>query len=259
MYTDISSEDYREQFASDDHQFVDVREEEEHAEVHIPGTINIAERIPGAASTKFNEDAPVILVCNMASLRHRQLLFLSALVTTRTSSTILKKHQGLAEKRLRDRRRIGGVAPIGASARQQFIDFIFTKEIAPMVLRSLVGASVKRKEDPSLITGAGKFVGDIKLPGMGHVAFLRSPYPRQNLGHRNRSCLGARRRLGRGHRRRPARSIRTGAGRRRRSRAGTLQSSRHIGRPRSARRRSRRGSHRDHGRNRRRRARRYCG
>ena len=45
-----------------------------------------------------------------------------------------------------------------------------------MVLRSLVGANVKRKEDPSLITGAGKFVGDIKLPGMGHVAFARSPY-----------------------------------------------------------------------------------
>ena len=45
-----------------------------------------------------------------------------------------------------------------------------------MVLRSLVGASVKRKEDPSLITGAGKYVGDIKLPGMHQVAFLRSPY-----------------------------------------------------------------------------------
>ena len=45
-----------------------------------------------------------------------------------------------------------------------------------MVLRSMVGASVKRKEDPGLITGAGKYVGDIKLPGMQHVAFVRSPY-----------------------------------------------------------------------------------
>ncbi len=45
-----------------------------------------------------------------------------------------------------------------------------------MVLRSLVGASVKRKEDPSLITGAGKYVGDLKLPGMRHIAFVRSPY-----------------------------------------------------------------------------------
>ena len=45
-----------------------------------------------------------------------------------------------------------------------------------MVLRSMIGASVKRKEDPSLITGSGKYVGDVKLPGMGQVAFLRSPY-----------------------------------------------------------------------------------
>ncbi len=45
-----------------------------------------------------------------------------------------------------------------------------------MVLRSMVGANVKRKEDPGLITGAGKYVDDIKLPGMGHVAFVRSPY-----------------------------------------------------------------------------------
>ena len=50
-----------------------------------------------------------------------------------------------------------------------------------MVLRSMVGASVKRKEDPSLITGAGKYVGDIKLPGMGHVAFVRSPYAHANI------------------------------------------------------------------------------
>ena len=45
-----------------------------------------------------------------------------------------------------------------------------------MVLRSMVGASVKRKEDPGLITGTGKYVDDLKLPGMHHVAFVRSPY-----------------------------------------------------------------------------------
>ena len=50
-----------------------------------------------------------------------------------------------------------------------------------MVLRSMVGASVKRKEDPGLITGAGKYVGDIKLPGMCHVAFVRSPYAHANI------------------------------------------------------------------------------
>ena len=50
-----------------------------------------------------------------------------------------------------------------------------------MVLRSMVGASVKRKEDPGLITGAGKYVGDIKLPGLAHVAFVRSPYAHANI------------------------------------------------------------------------------
>src|SRR3954471_15692204 len=34
---------------------------------------------------------------------------------------------------------------------------------------------LKRKEDPRFIRGAGKFVDDIKLPGMLHGAVLRSP------------------------------------------------------------------------------------
>ena len=41
---------------------------------------------------------------------------------------------------------------------------------------ALIGARVKRKEDPRLITGAGRYVSDLSLPGMQHVAFLRSPY-----------------------------------------------------------------------------------
>jgi carbon-monoxide dehydrogenase large subunit len=38
------------------------------------------------------------------------------------------------------------------------------------------GASVKRKEDPALLTGRGRFVDDIHLPHMLHAAFVRSPY-----------------------------------------------------------------------------------
>src|SRR3954466_10215100 len=34
---------------------------------------------------------------------------------------------------------------------------------------------LKRKEDPRFVRGAGKFVDDIKLPGMLHGAVLRSP------------------------------------------------------------------------------------
>lgn len=45
-----------------------------------------------------------------------------------------------------------------------------------MVLRSYVGAPVKRKEDPRLITGSSVYVDDLSLPGMVHLAIVRSPY-----------------------------------------------------------------------------------
>ena len=40
----------------------------------------------------------------------------------------------------------------------------------------VLGASVKRVEDPRFITGNGKYLDDIKLPSMAHLAILRSPY-----------------------------------------------------------------------------------
>ncbi|HMB85635.1 MAG TPA: molybdopterin cofactor-binding domain-containing protein [Methylomirabilota bacterium] len=40
----------------------------------------------------------------------------------------------------------------------------------------LLGAHVKRKEDPRLITGTSQYVGDVAMPGMQHVAFVRSPH-----------------------------------------------------------------------------------
>lgn len=51
-----------------------------------------------------------------------------------------------------------------------------------MAYSALVGARVKRKEDPRLITGVATYVGDIKLPGMQHVAFVRSPYAHARIG-----------------------------------------------------------------------------
>ena len=45
-----------------------------------------------------------------------------------------------------------------------------------MAYSKYMGARIKRKEDPRLITGSGVFTGDIKLPGMQYVAFVRSPY-----------------------------------------------------------------------------------
>jgi aerobic carbon-monoxide dehydrogenase large subunit len=50
-----------------------------------------------------------------------------------------------------------------------------------MVFRSMIGAQVKRKEDPHLITGQGMYVGDLKLPGLRHVTLARSPYAHANI------------------------------------------------------------------------------
>ncbi len=40
----------------------------------------------------------------------------------------------------------------------------------------LFGSSIKRREDPRLITGKGNYVDDIKLPGTTYAVFVRSPH-----------------------------------------------------------------------------------
>src|SRR5215475_6108419 len=45
----------------------------------------------------------------------------------------------------------------------------------------LIGRSVRRVEDRVLITGKGCYVDDMQLPGMLHMAFLRSPYPHAKI------------------------------------------------------------------------------
>ena len=50
-----------------------------------------------------------------------------------------------------------------------------------MVLRRYVGAEVRRKEDPRLITGSSMYVDDLQLPGMLHVAMARSPLPHAKI------------------------------------------------------------------------------
>ncbi|NJM07765.1 hypothetical protein HC891_18615, partial [Candidatus Gracilibacteria bacterium] len=51
-----------------------------------------------------------------------------------------------------------------------------------MAYSALIGAEVKRKEDPRLITGSGSYVADIHLPGMAFVAIVRSPYAHARIG-----------------------------------------------------------------------------
>ena len=41
--------------------------------------------------------------------------------------------------------------------------------------REGVGAPLPRKEDDRLMRGRGQYVGDLRLPGMQDVAFVRSP------------------------------------------------------------------------------------
>src|SRR3954454_21397710 len=45
----------------------------------------------------------------------------------------------------------------------------------------LIGAPILRVEDFPLVTGAGNYVDDIQLPGMLHMAVLRSPYPHARI------------------------------------------------------------------------------
>jgi carbon-monoxide dehydrogenase large subunit len=45
-----------------------------------------------------------------------------------------------------------------------------------MSTTSVMGGVIRRREDPALVKGRGRYVDDIKLPGMAHVAFTRSPF-----------------------------------------------------------------------------------
>src|SRR6476661_5171091 len=45
-----------------------------------------------------------------------------------------------------------------------------------MATARLLGASIKRREDPRFITGKGNYTDDLKLTGMTHAAFVRSPH-----------------------------------------------------------------------------------
>jgi carbon-monoxide dehydrogenase large subunit len=40
----------------------------------------------------------------------------------------------------------------------------------------VLGTSIKRREDPALITGKGKYTDDFTLPGMTHAVIVRSPH-----------------------------------------------------------------------------------
>src|SRR6188472_4152780 len=49
------------------------------------------------------------------------------------------------------------------------------------VMPDVLGAPIKRVEDPRFITGNGNYLDDIKLASMAHMAILRSPYAHANI------------------------------------------------------------------------------
>lgn len=82
MYTDIDSDSYREQFLGGDsgeYQLIDVREEEEYAAAHIPGTINIPLSEFPARFDEISEESPVLLVCNTGVRSSQAALFLAGM------------------------------------------------------------------------------------------------------------------------------------------------------------------------------------
>jgi aerobic carbon-monoxide dehydrogenase large subunit len=45
-----------------------------------------------------------------------------------------------------------------------------------VIAERFTGTSVRRKEDPRILSGRGNYVADVELPGMLHATFLRSPF-----------------------------------------------------------------------------------
>src|SRR5919202_1894387 len=45
-----------------------------------------------------------------------------------------------------------------------------------MAVTTMIGAKIHRREDPRLVSGRGRYVDDLTLPGMVHMAVVRSPY-----------------------------------------------------------------------------------
>ncbi|CAN7268973.1 xanthine dehydrogenase family protein molybdopterin-binding subunit [Phenylobacterium sp. LjRoot225] len=53
--------------------------------------------------------------------------------------------------------------------------------MSTITAQRFIGQRLPRKEDPRLLTGKGTFVDDVVMPGMLHVAFVRSPIARGRI------------------------------------------------------------------------------
>jgi carbon-monoxide dehydrogenase large subunit len=60
-----------------------------------------------------------------------------------------------------------------------------------MAVSKIFGSSVKRREDPRLITGGATYTDDIKLPNMAYAAFVRSPHAHARIKSVNKAAASA--------------------------------------------------------------------
>lgn len=82
MYTEIDSDAFRQQFGErdgGDYQLIDVREEDEYAAAHIPGTVNIPLSELPARFDEISEDSPALFVCNTGIRSSQAALFLAGM------------------------------------------------------------------------------------------------------------------------------------------------------------------------------------
>jgi aerobic carbon-monoxide dehydrogenase large subunit len=50
-----------------------------------------------------------------------------------------------------------------------------------MATARVLGSSIKRREDPRFITGRGNYTDDVKVAGMTHAVFVRSPHANAHI------------------------------------------------------------------------------
>src|SRR5207244_10740406 len=50
-----------------------------------------------------------------------------------------------------------------------------------MAISQMVGASIKRREDPELVTGTGSFVDDLPQTGLAYMYIVRSTEPHARI------------------------------------------------------------------------------
>ena len=56
-----------------------------------------------------------------------------------------------------------------------------TQSSTPAAAGEGIGAALRRREDPRLLRGRGRFVDDLTFPGMLHAKIVRSPYPHARI------------------------------------------------------------------------------